>query len=132
MQVGMGSMDHYERDFEDVLLTDTAGYYKRKAAEWINEDSCPEYMLKVTAWGLSSLNQQHHSTIVFKHAIIRPSVTREIVKPQLGEGVLQGVLQLSEGFWSLYTVVHVVVLPGSVSSGPKLYMLECGSWWWCC
>eukprot|EP00775_Hariotina_reticulata_P008401 gene8401-8585_t len=46
IEVGMGSMDHYERDFEDVLLTDTAGYYKRKAAEWINEDSCPEYMLK--------------------------------------------------------------------------------------
>jgi hypothetical protein len=46
-QVGMGSMDHYERDFEEVLLNDTAGYYKRKAAEWINEDSCPEYMLKV-------------------------------------------------------------------------------------
>jgi hypothetical protein len=47
MQVGMGSMDHYERDFEEVLLHDTASYYKRKAAEWINEDSCPEYMLKV-------------------------------------------------------------------------------------
>jgi cullin 1 len=47
LQVGMGSMDHYERDFEEVLLNDTAGYYKRKAAEWINEDSCPEYMLKV-------------------------------------------------------------------------------------
>jgi hypothetical protein len=30
-----------------VLLSDTASYYKRKAAEWINEDSCPEYMLKV-------------------------------------------------------------------------------------
>lgn len=43
----MGSMDHYERDFEEVLLTETASYYKRKAAEWINEDSCPEYMLKV-------------------------------------------------------------------------------------
>lgn len=47
LQVGMGSMDCYERDFEEVLLSDTGGYYKRKAAEWINEDSCPEYMLKV-------------------------------------------------------------------------------------
>jgi hypothetical protein len=24
LQVGMGSMDHYERDFEEVLLNDTA------------------------------------------------------------------------------------------------------------
>lgn len=47
LQVGMGNMDHYERDFEDVMLTETGSYYKRKAAEWINEDSCPEYMLKV-------------------------------------------------------------------------------------
>jgi hypothetical protein len=48
----MGSMDHYERDFEEVLMSETAGYYKRKAAEWINEDSCPEYMLKVRARAL--------------------------------------------------------------------------------
>ena len=46
-QVGMGNMDHYERDFEEVMLTETGGYYKRKAAEWINQDSCPDYMLKV-------------------------------------------------------------------------------------
>jgi len=45
-------MDHYERDFEEVMLTETGGYYKRKAAEWINEDSCPEYMLKVWGGGL--------------------------------------------------------------------------------
>lgn len=54
-------MDHYERDFEEVLLNETASYYKRKAAEWINEDSCPEYMLKVrrcpsTSWfGLTQI-----------------------------------------------------------------------------
>eukprot|EP00879_Flechtneria_rotunda_P006724 GHRR01007064.1.p1 GENE.GHRR01007064.1~~GHRR01007064.1.p1 ORF type:complete len:565 (+),score=229.85 GHRR01007064.1:934-2628(+) len=42
----MGSMDCYERDFEEVLLTETANYYKRKASEWINQDSCPDYMLK--------------------------------------------------------------------------------------
>eukprot|EP00879_Flechtneria_rotunda_P005254 GHRR01005539.1.p1 GENE.GHRR01005539.1~~GHRR01005539.1.p1 ORF type:complete len:335 (+),score=120.01 GHRR01005539.1:715-1719(+) len=46
IEVGMGSMDCYERDFEEVLLTETANYYKRKASEWINQDSCPDYMLK--------------------------------------------------------------------------------------
>lgn len=50
----MGNMDHYERDFEEVMLTETGGYYKRKAAEWINQDSCPDYMLKVREryWGV--------------------------------------------------------------------------------
>jgi len=46
IEVGMGGMDTYERDFEDHLLTETGGFYKRKAAEWIDQDSCPDYMLK--------------------------------------------------------------------------------------
>lgn len=35
LQVGMGQMECYERDFEEFLLKDTAEYYKRKAAAWI-------------------------------------------------------------------------------------------------
>ena len=35
VQVGMGQMECYERDFEEFLLKDTAEYYKRKAAAWI-------------------------------------------------------------------------------------------------
>jgi hypothetical protein len=31
----MGQMECYERDFEEFLLKDTAEYYKRKAAAWI-------------------------------------------------------------------------------------------------
>ena len=47
LQVGMGGMECYEKDFEEPLLAETAAYYKRKAAEWIAADSCPEYMVKV-------------------------------------------------------------------------------------
>lgn len=46
IEVGMGGMDCYERDFEDHLLQDTGAFYKRKAATWIEQDSCPDYMLK--------------------------------------------------------------------------------------
>ena len=34
-QVGMGQMECYERDFEDFMLKETAEYYRRKAAIWI-------------------------------------------------------------------------------------------------
>lgn len=44
----MGSMDYYENDFEAAMLKDTAAYYSRKASNWILEDSCPDYMLKVS------------------------------------------------------------------------------------
>jgi len=40
-------MDCYENDFEAAMLNDTAAYYSRKASNWILEDSCPDYMLKV-------------------------------------------------------------------------------------
>ncbi|KAJ8573854.1 hypothetical protein K7X08_010365 [Anisodus acutangulus] len=47
VEIGMGSMDYYENDFEAAMLEDTAAYYSRKASNWILEDSCPDYMLKV-------------------------------------------------------------------------------------
>lgn len=47
VEIGMGSMDAYEQDFEIAMLQDTASFYSRKAASWIEEDSCPDYMLKV-------------------------------------------------------------------------------------
>ena len=47
VEIGMGQMDQYENDFEAAMLKDTAAYYSRKASNWILEDSCPDYMLKV-------------------------------------------------------------------------------------
>ncbi|CAI9785623.1 unnamed protein product [Fraxinus pennsylvanica] len=46
VEIGMGQMDYYENDFEDVMLQDTAAFYSRKASNWIVEDSCPDYMMK--------------------------------------------------------------------------------------
>ncbi|KAI9114468.1 hypothetical protein K1719_014696 [Acacia pycnantha] len=36
----------YEQDFEVHMLDSTSSYYRRKAASWIEVDSCPSYMLK--------------------------------------------------------------------------------------
>ena len=47
VEIGMGQMEYYENDFEASMLNDTAAYYSRKASNWILEDSCPDYMLKV-------------------------------------------------------------------------------------
>jgi cullin 1 len=46
VEMGMGGMEAYETDFEAFLLTDTAKHYKRKASLWIEEDSCPAYLIK--------------------------------------------------------------------------------------
>lgn len=46
VEIGMGQMDSYEKDFQEHMLQDTGAYYSRKASNWILEDSCPEYMIK--------------------------------------------------------------------------------------
>lgn len=48
VEIGMGSMECYENDFEADMINETGCYYSRKATNWIVEDSCPEYMLKVS------------------------------------------------------------------------------------
>lgn len=47
VEIGMGKMDYYKHDFEVALLEDTTAYYSRRASNWIIEDSCPDYLLKV-------------------------------------------------------------------------------------
>ena len=38
---------YYENDFDAIMLKDTAAYYSKKASNWIIDDSCQAYMLKV-------------------------------------------------------------------------------------
>jgi cullin 1 len=47
VEIGLTTMEFYENDFEDFLLKDTTEYYSVKAQNWIVEDSCPDYMIKV-------------------------------------------------------------------------------------
>ncbi|KAL9659124.1 hypothetical protein QQ045_018653 [Rhodiola kirilowii] len=35
VEIGMGSMEQYENDFEQAMLDDTAAYYSRKSSNWI-------------------------------------------------------------------------------------------------
>lgn len=55
IEVGMGTMTCYQSDFEQTLLKSTADYYKRKAAFWIEEDSCPDYMVRMMQYSASSM-----------------------------------------------------------------------------
>ncbi|EOA34263.1 hypothetical protein CARUB_v10021776mg [Capsella rubella] len=43
---GMGTLEKYQEDFENFLLQDTVSYYSCKVSRWIEEESCPDYMLK--------------------------------------------------------------------------------------
>ena len=48
VEIIMELMDYYENNFEAAMLEDTAAYYSCKVSNWILEDSCPDYILRVS------------------------------------------------------------------------------------
>jgi cullin 1 len=70
----MGGMECYEKDFEEPLLHETAAYYKRKAAEWIAADSCPEYMVKAE----ECLRLEEERVDHYLHAATKPKLLKEV------------------------------------------------------
>eukprot|EP00889_Picochlorum_renovo_P001901 jgi/Picre1/28931/NNA_004326.t1 len=48
-EVGMGSMEAYENDFEVYMLQSTQKYYRKCATAWIAEDTTPDYLRKAEA-----------------------------------------------------------------------------------
>lgn len=74
IEVGMGGMDTYERDFEEHLLSETGAFYKRKAAEWIEQDSCPDYMLKAE----ECLKLEEERVENYLHASTKQKLLREV------------------------------------------------------
>ena len=48
VEIGRGSFVLYELDFEQAFCKSIADYYSKKAQTWMVEDSCPDYMFKVS------------------------------------------------------------------------------------
>eukprot|EP00696_Hemimastix_kukwesjijk_P013473 gnl/Hemi2/26882_TR9048_c0_g1_i1.p1 gnl/Hemi2/26882_TR9048_c0_g1~~gnl/Hemi2/26882_TR9048_c0_g1_i1.p1 ORF type:complete len:769 (-),score=241.55 gnl/Hemi2/26882_TR9048_c0_g1_i1:48-2156(-) len=46
VEMGMGNLDVYTHDFEDVFLVETCSFYTRESARWVVEDGTPDYMRK--------------------------------------------------------------------------------------
>ncbi|KAL8026139.1 hypothetical protein ABFX02_14G009900 [Erythranthe guttata] len=46
VEIGMGEMEYYEKDFEEAMINDAAAYYSRNASIWVLDSSCYDYMLK--------------------------------------------------------------------------------------
>ena len=98
----MGSMDTYDADFEAYLLAESAAYYQRKAAAWIQvlvwfipkrhsatspcccvstrrsdgaqEDSCPDYMLKAE----ECLKAEEERVALYLHASTKVKLLRAV------------------------------------------------------
>ncbi|QHN93369.1 Cullin [Arachis hypogaea] len=73
VEIGMGQMDHYENDFEFAMLKDTSAYYSQKASNWILEDSCPDYTLKVEC-----LKQEKDRVAHYLHSSSEPKLLEKV------------------------------------------------------
>ncbi|WZZ84119.1 hypothetical protein YC2023_104691 [Brassica napus] len=74
VQNGMGNMERYEKDFEDFFLTETNSYYSRKASRWIQEDSCPKYMIKAE----ESLKKEKERVSHYLHSDTEPKLLKNV------------------------------------------------------
>ncbi|EFN56087.1 hypothetical protein CHLNCDRAFT_22706 [Chlorella variabilis] len=72
-EVGMGLMECYERDFEEAMLKDTAEYYRRRAAVWIQEDSSPDYLVKAE----ECLRDEEERVNSYFHVSTKPKLLKE-------------------------------------------------------
>ncbi|KAM3400920.1 hypothetical protein ACQJBY_000996 [Aegilops geniculata] len=101
VEIGLGSMECYENDFEDFLLKDTADYYSIKAQTWIVEDSCPDYMLKKVQHELltqyaSQLLEKEHSGC---HALLRDDKVEDLSRMyRLFSRITRGLEPVSQIF----------------------------------
>ena len=54
-------IDAYEKGFEGPFIQETAAFYKRESAKWIEEDSCPDYMKKAE----KRLQEEHERAVAY-------------------------------------------------------------------
>lgn len=74
VEIGMGQMDSYEKDFQEHMLQDTGAYYSRKASNWILEDSCPEYMIKAE----ECLKKERDRVSHYLHSSSEPKLVEKV------------------------------------------------------
>ncbi|KAF2575300.1 hypothetical protein F2Q70_00000126, partial [Brassica cretica] len=74
VEIGMGQMERYEEDFESFMLLDSASYYSRKASSWIQEDSCPDYMLKSE----ECLKKERERVAHYLHSSSEPKLVEKV------------------------------------------------------
>ncbi|CAH8388345.1 unnamed protein product [Eruca vesicaria subsp. sativa] len=97
IQSGMGTIERYKTDFERFLLQDTEAYYARKASSWIQEDSCPEYMIKSE----ESLKKEKERVTHYLHSTTEPKLVETLQKELLVSVAKQLLEKEHSGFSAL-------------------------------
>ena len=63
IEMGLGTLNAYEKDFEAKLILETSDFYKRESSKWITQDSCPVYLIKAE----KRLDEEHNRAKSYLH-----------------------------------------------------------------
>ncbi|KAI3831029.1 hypothetical protein MKX03_011636 [Papaver bracteatum] len=107
-----GGLGYYVNDFEKAFLTDTADYYTRKASSWIQEDSCPDYMIKAE----ECLKREKDSVNNYLH-----SSTEEKLLEKVQEHLLLNNAQ--QLFQKEHSGCHVLLRDDKITDLDRMYRL---------
>eukprot|EP00252_Welwitschia_mirabilis_P008862 TRINITY_DN210_c0_g2_i1.p1 TRINITY_DN210_c0_g2~~TRINITY_DN210_c0_g2_i1.p1 ORF type:complete len:745 (-),score=178.44 TRINITY_DN210_c0_g2_i1:429-2663(-) len=114
VEIGMSSMEFYENDFEAAMLEDTASYYSRKAASWILEDSCPDYMLKAE----ECLKREKERVAHYLHSSSEPKLLEKVQNELLSQYESQLLEKEHSG-------CHALLRDDKVDDLSRMYRLFC-------
>ncbi|KAI3946159.1 hypothetical protein MKW98_008752 [Papaver atlanticum] len=107
-----GGLGYYVNDFEKAFLTDTADYYTRKASSWIQEDSCPDYMIKAE----ECLKREKDSVNNFLHSSTEEKLLEKVQEHLL----LNNAQQLLE---KEHSGCHVLLRDDKITDLNRMYRL---------
>ncbi|XP_057440709.1 cullin-1-like isoform X2 [Lotus japonicus] len=112
VEMDKGEKAHYENDFEIQMLENTADYYKTKAANWIEVDSCPVYMLKAE----DCLRKERERVPHYLHS----STEQKLVEQVENELLITHVSQLLE---KEHSGCHVLLRDDKVEDLSRMFRL---------
>ncbi|KAK8928873.1 Cullin-1 [Platanthera zijinensis] len=112
VEIGLGSMDYYENDFEETMLKDTAAYYSRKASYWLMTDSFPVYMLKTE----ECLQREKSRVFHYLHFSSEPKLLKKVQHVLIFSHAKELLEKESSG-------CHVLLRDGKVDDLSRMYRL---------
>jgi len=81
IDLGLGSLNAYNTEFEEYFLPATRDYFVRQASGWISEDSFPEYLRKAEV----ALIAEEQRVTNYLHRSTQPKLKHEVIQALLAQ-----------------------------------------------
>jgi len=81
IDLGLGSLNVYNKEFEEAFLPATSDYFVRQACGWLSEDSFPEYLRKAEV----VLHAEEQRVTNYLHRSTQPKLKHVVIQALLAQ-----------------------------------------------